>query len=315
MMSTKRKPGLPARVLLTSIAVLVVLLYMVAAPLHRSMGQTTQSNVKIENSDRSPLQIISAYAEDIVVPARSAGDLRPRLVKPRIVVKNNADKAIAVYELEFKKPGSDSVFLVRNEGSLAAKATEVIDQGVLEKRTTTVFAESPAEKGAGGVGGMWTVHVIVVRFENGQVVTIHPMPIPPPTRVPGGMIGGMRDRQPSGAVAPPPRPQQMKQLPVPAKKEPGPINVGEKLPESKLIKRVEPVYPELALKARVQGRVILVINMDEQGNVTETKVKHGHPLLDDAAVAAVKQWKYSPTLLNGKPVPVIATVTVDFNLK
>jgi TonB family protein len=96
---------------------------------------------------------------------------------------------------------------------------------------------------------------------------------------------------------------------------PGSINVGKQFPESKLMKRVEPVYPESALKARVQGRVTLEVNIDEEGNVTEAKVIQGHPLLDDAAVAAVKQWKYTPTLLNGKPVPVIATVSIIFNLK
>jgi TonB family protein len=315
MMNNRKKTSLHARVLLTSIAILAVLLCLMAAPLQRSMSQTTQSSLKIENSERSPLQIVSAYAEDIVVAPRSKGDSTTRLVKPTIVVKNTADKSIAVYELEFKKPGSDSVFLVRNEGSLAAKATEVIDQGIIEKPTTTVFAQSPVENGGGGVGGVWAVHVIVVRFENGHVVTIHPMPIPPPsTGVPGGLIGGMRGERPRGPVSPPSRPQ-MRQLPDPGTNEPGPINVGKQFPESKLIRRVAPAYPELALKKRVQGRVTLVIHVDEEGNVTETNVERGHPLLDDAAAAAVKQWKYSPTFLNGKPVPIIATVTVDFNLK
>jgi protein TonB len=59
----------------------------------------------------------------------------------------------------------------------------------------------------------------------------------------------------------------------------------------------------------------LVINVDEHGNVTEATVKRGHPVWDDAAVTAVKQWKYSSTFLNGKPVPVIATVSVEFSPK
>jgi protein TonB len=57
------------------------------------------------------------------------------------------------------------------------------------------------------------------------------------------------------------------------------------------------------------------VTVDEEGNVSEIKVESGHPLLRDSAVQAVKQWKYSPTLLNGEPVPVIATVTVIFNLR
>jgi protein TonB len=91
--------------------------------------------------------------------------------------------------------------------------------------------------------------------------------------------------------------------------------VGGNVQESKLIKKVEPVYPELAKRARVSGVVILQVTVDEEGSVTELRVLRGHPLLDEEAKRAVQQWKYSPTLLNGEPVPVIATVTVIFNLK
>ena len=101
--------------------------------------------------------------------------------------------------------------------------------------------------------------------------------------------------------------------PRPVKREP--IRVGGNVQESKLIKKIEPAYPELAKRARVQGVVILQVTVDEEGNVSEIRVLRGHPLLDDEATRAVKQWKYSPTLLNGEPVPVIATVTVIFNLR
>ncbi len=122
--------------------------------------------------------------------------------------------------------------------------------------------------------------------------------------VPGGVVGGVL-----GGVPPPPPPPP----PRPVKREP--IRVGGNVQESKLIKRVEPVYPELAKRARVSGVVILQVTVDEEGNVAEIRVMRGHPLLDDEAIRAVKQWKYSPTLLNGEPVPVIATVTVIFNLR
>ena len=94
-----------------------------------------------------------------------------------------------------------------------------------------------------------------------------------------------------------------------------PIKVGGNVQESKLIHRVEPTYPELALKARVQGKVVLVITVNEEGFVSDVQVSSGHPLLNDSAIAAVKQWQYSPTLLNGEPVPVITTVTVIFAIK
>ncbi len=94
-----------------------------------------------------------------------------------------------------------------------------------------------------------------------------------------------------------------------------PIRVGGNVQESKLIKRIEPVYPELAKRARVSGVVILQVTVDEEGSVSDIRVLKGHPLLDEEAIRAVRQWKYSPTLLNGEPVPVIATVTVIFNLR
>ncbi len=94
-----------------------------------------------------------------------------------------------------------------------------------------------------------------------------------------------------------------------------PIIPGGNVQEAKLIFRVDPVYPELARRAHVSGSVILEAVIDEEGSVTEVRILSGHPLLNDAAIQAVKQWKYSPTVLNGEPVPVLATVTVIFQIR
>ncbi len=94
-----------------------------------------------------------------------------------------------------------------------------------------------------------------------------------------------------------------------------PIRVGGNVQESKLQVKVNPVYPEQAKAARVSGVVILQVTVNEAGEVYDVKVLRGHPMLDDAAIEAVRQWRYSPTLLNGEPVPVIATVTVIFNMQ
>ncbi len=71
----------------------------------------------------------------------------------------------------------------------------------------------------------------------------------------------------------------------------------------------------MAQSARVQGIVILEAVIGPTGRVTEVKVLRSVPLLDEAAITAVKQWVYTPTLLNGVPVPVIMTVTVNFTLQ
>jgi TonB family protein len=94
-----------------------------------------------------------------------------------------------------------------------------------------------------------------------------------------------------------------------------PIQVAGDIQESKLIHRVEPVYPEQAKSIGLQGIVKLSITINEEGFVYELKVESGHPILVEAAIEAVKQWQYSPTLLNGEPVAAQAMVTVVFNLK
>ena len=77
---------------------------------------------------------------------------------------------------------------------------------------------------------------------------------------------------------------------------------------------MRPVYPPHARSARVEGSVILEAVIGPTGRVTDAKVLRSAPLLDEAAMEAVLQWEYTPTLLNGVPVPVIMTVTVNFTL-
>ena len=89
--------------------------------------------------------------------------------------------------------------------------------------------------------------------------------------------------------------------------------VGEVKPP-KLVKEVRPVYPKEAAKAGVEGIVILEAKADEKGDVVETRVLRSIPLLDQAAIDAIKQWKYEPMVIDGKPRKVIFTVTVRFNL-
>jgi len=114
--------------------------------------------------------------------------------------------------------------------------------------------------------------------------------------VPGGVVGGV-----VGGIPDAPAPVQA-------------VRVGGQIKEPKKLKNVPPVYPDIARAARVQGVVILECTISPQGKVTDVKVLRGIPLLDAAAQDAVKQWVYTPTLLNGVPVPVIMTVTVNFKL-
>jgi len=90
--------------------------------------------------------------------------------------------------------------------------------------------------------------------------------------------------------------------------------VGDVKPP-KLLKQVDPVYPEIARQARVEGIVIIEATTDIYGRVQGYKVLRSIPLLDQAAIDAVRQWVYEPMIINGRPRGVIFTVTVRFTLK
>ncbi len=94
----------------------------------------------------------------------------------------------------------------------------------------------------------------------------------------------------------------------------GPVRPGGDLQPPAKVRHVTPVYPELARRAGVEGVVVLECVIDPSGHVAEVKILRGQPLLDRAAVEAVRQWVYRPTRLNGVPVAVLLTVTVRFRI-
>jgi protein TonB len=120
----------------------------------------------------------------------------------------------------------------------------------------------------------------------------------------GGVVGGRLE----GAVPPPPPP------PPPPGWGVGAVRVGGQMSQPTKTKHVAPVYPPIAQSARVQGVVILEAIIGPDGHVLDARVLRSIPLLDQAAIDAVRQWEFTPTHLNGAPVPVIMTVTLQFTL-
>jgi protein TonB len=127
-----------------------------------------------------------------------------------------------------------------------------------------------------------------------------------PGGIPGGIVGGLL---PTEVVLPPPPPP-----PPPAPVDRGPVRVGGAITAPALVSRVAPEYPNIAVNAKVKGIVVLEAIVGPDGRVEEVKVLRSIPLLDNAAIAAVRQWRYSPLLLNGKPERFVLTVTVSFSL-
>jgi len=96
-----------------------------------------------------------------------------------------------------------------------------------------------------------------------------------------------------------------------------PVPVSEGVVLSNLIHTVKPTYPRLAVITRTQGAVILEAVITREGTIDKSRLRvltTASPLLTPAAIEAVEQWRYRPTLLSGKPVEVLTTITVNFTL-
>ncbi len=126
--------------------------------------------------------------------------------------------------------------------------------------------------------------------------------VDPRSGVPGGLPTTGRTFGPPPPPPPPPPAEEKQYRP------------GGNIQEPRKIKNVPPIYPEFAKTARVQGMVIIEAVIAKDGTVKDARVLKSVALLDQSALDAVRQWRFTPTLLNGVPVEVIMTVTVNFTL-
>ena len=145
-----------------------------------------------------------------------------------------------------------------------------------------------------------------------DTITPEPADTTPAIATSGAVEGALPGVGVEGGVGPPPP------LPPPIVPEPphasGPIRVAQ-LPEPpRKTVDVRPVYPEVARAARREGTVILEAMLDATGRVTQLRVIRSEPLLDQAALDAVRQWRYTPSMYGGRPVSVLMTITVRFTL-
>jgi protein TonB len=172
----------------------------------------------------------------------------------------------------------------------------------------------------------------------GSVVTAVPPNVPPPA--PRAVVAAVRPdvapiEAPDGFAAEPERilPSEfetapgsivagfggessvLREEPPPPPVASGPVRVGGVISAPTKIVHVAPTYPAIARAAGVGGVVIIETTIAEDGTVRDVRVLRSVPLLDQAAIDAVRQWRFTPTLLNGQPVAVLMTVTVSFSLK
>jgi len=136
---------------------------------------------------------------------------------------------------------------------------------------------------------------------------------PEPTGQPGGVVGGV-DRGTKGGIGGGVKPDPEQEPPVVIADD-KPVRPGDGVVLPVNIYRPDPVYPELARRARLQGVVIVEATIDRQGNVVDTKLLKDPGLGCGAAVVeALRSWKYRPATFNDRPVSIIMTVTVTFRL-
>ena len=177
------------------------------------------------------------------------------------------------------------------------------------------------------------VRVIPRQFDAGRLMAPKSIPkeiamikeeeLPPPSAGAGvvGGVGGMSGGMPGGVIggiisnipiaAPPPPPVVKAAAPA----APQRIRVGGNVQEARLSKRIIPTYPPLARSARISGVVRFNAVIGTDGRIQNLQLVSGHPLLVPSAQAAVTQWVYQPTLLNGEPVEVMTQIDVNFTLQ
>jgi protein TonB len=147
-------------------------------------------------------------------------------------------------------------------------------------------AQAPADS-AGSIGG------VVGGVPGGVVGGV-------PGGVLGGVLGGSTPNVPALAKDSAPAPKR--------------VHVAARIVEANLIHDVPPTYPPEAGRARIEGTVVLLAVIGKDGAVQDVRIESGLPILAQAAIEAVKQWRYRPYLLNGEPVEVDSRITINFTL-
>jgi periplasmic protein TonB len=137
-----------------------------------------------------------------------------------------------------------------------------------------------------------------------------------PVGMPGGVPGGVEGGIPGGALSEmvnnAPSVPALAQLPVPAPVRR--MRIASRIAEANLIHDVPPQYPPEAGRARIEGAVVLMAVIGTDGSVKDVRVESGLPILVQAAIDAVRQWRYKPYLIDGEPVEVDSRITINFTL-
>src|SRR5262249_1315202 len=199
----------------------------------------------------------------------------------KITVINNSNKVVRDLALE----------ILSNSDSSRRWVHSPFD--AMQPGDTRTFSGPEVKTQLQGNPSTYKVRIIGVRFANGE--NWGAIPPPPP---------------PAGTAAVPP--------PAPVVNSADDNSQAVRRPGGMLsasaTRRVQPSYPPLAMQAGVSGAVMVEVTINEEGEVIAARALSGHPLLQDAAIEAARQWTFSPTMVDGKPVKVVGAITFNFSL-
>jgi TonB family protein len=243
---------------------------------------------------------VVALAAWPLTPMRTAAQATAELAKP--TVDGAADRVQIGNRLPVAIP--DGVFGAGVGEVIADVAIDVDAQGAVTSARVATITVTGNERGSASVATTPAIDTMVA----GAVDTISALRFRAPAEGHGALIVRVRfDAETRAAIVT--RLYTTSGYPKPAGLRVG----GAVLPPQKIV-NVQPEYPEEAKAQQVQGVVILEVSLDAKGVPEDVQVLRGIPQLDAAAIAAVQQWRYQPTLMNGIPTPVLMTVTVNFTL-
>src|SRR5271166_1831512 len=195
----------------------------------------------------------------------------------------------------------------------------------LPKRQTLTMLYLPPPPPAGGNPANFQAPKLASTYiptSTGITAPVHKTQEAPPTPVgttggvvggvPGGMVGGVPGGVFTGMLNSAPSVPVLTKSPVPTPVKR--MRIASQVAEANLIHDVPPQYPPEAGRARVEGTVVLMAVIGKDGTVKDVRIESGLPILAQAAIDAVKQWRYRPYLLNGEPVEVDSRITINFTL-
>jgi len=265
--------------------------FVTSSFLQSTVSATIQTEFKLEEETKKIKRVFNLQDVSLLTETDLELGLKPDQVSHYFRLNGKEYYVIIVLD-EWKGMGQ---FVIAVNEALEDKKKNILTTAItLPGGNAAIFGFEDRE----GKPYFLSFHVTSVIGPDGKLMPPPPPPPPPPPK--------------KGAQPPPPPPPTEAELKEFAKG--AVIAIGEIKPP-RLIREVPPVYPEIARQSFVRGTVVLGVRVDTHGRVTDVKVLKSIPLLNKAAVDAVKQWIYEPFILDGKPMPVVFSLNVVFHMR